>query len=99
MTFEWVDARGERHELTDYQPIMDEVEAISRDVDALVLLAGDDNPTVGEPARDAIRKAHAKLGRLRSDLERWNRHVDSQTRRVATELVSAIDALLIFTES
>ncbi len=93
MTFVWIDARGERHELTDYQPIIDEVEAISRDIDALVVLANDDNATVREPARDAIRKAHARLRRLGSDLEHWNRHVESQTRRAAAELVSAIDAL------
>lgn len=93
MTFKWIDARGELHELTECQPIIDEVEAISGDIDGFLVLVSDDNADVRDPARNAIRKAHARLGRLSSDLEHWDRHVESQTRRAAAELVSAIDAL------
>lgn len=93
MTFVWLDPRGQRHELGSYQPIMDEIEATSREIDALVGLADGDDAMMRSTARDAIRTADARLDRLRGDLERWNVHSDEQTRRAATGLLAAIDAL------
>ncbi len=93
MTFVWIDPRGQRHELTHYQPIMDEVEATSREIDALVGLADGEDAMMRSTARDAIRTADIRLARLRGDLERWNAHSNEQNRSAATALLAAIDAL------
>jgi hypothetical protein len=93
MTFVWIDPRSQRHELTHYQPIMDEVEATRREIDTLVGLADGDDPMMRSTAREAIRTADARLRRLRGDLARWNSYEEEQNRHAAMGLLASIDGL------
>lgn len=93
MTFVWFDRHRGRHELTSCQPIEDEAEALSSEIDRLVLLSLSNEPTVREPARNAIRVATDRLEQLRADLGRWNAYADEMTAKAAATLVEQIDLL------
>lgn len=98
IAFEWVDRHGVAHALSSPDPIDDEAEAISEEIDQAI--ARMENASVDRKGelRHIIQKLGLRLRQLQTDAERWNSHAFKQIDADAAKLIEYIQKLSIETQ-
>ena len=93
--FEWVDRYGVLHQLSSPEPIDDEAEAISQEIDKVLVQIENTPPAGKSELRLTIRKHDLRLKQLQTDANRWTRCAYDQLDIDADTLAEHIDKLLI----
>ena len=93
MNFEWTDREGCLHLLTSPALIVEESDAIERQVDRLLPGLENADVKIADTARRLIAPLVARLEQCSADHDRWDAHADRLTLAAAEELCAQIVTL------